>query len=159
MASSHQNDSVETRLEAKRSKTAKVERTMRPTHVPMTTWLLSWHIWLMPGSAHIFFIVAIEVAMPACGLFMIEEAIAAPSVVVLAIGVDDMGAGTVAAGDMALAVAMIICATVEDVDVVLVVMLFMLGILAMSIFAVVLLQAPMDTVWAITDGRLEKNLS
>ena len=37
MASSHQNDSVETRLEAKRSRTAEVDRTTRPMHVPKTT--------------------------------------------------------------------------------------------------------------------------
>lgn len=35
-ASSHQNDSADTRLDAKRSKTAEVERSIRPIHVPMT---------------------------------------------------------------------------------------------------------------------------
>lgn len=91
----------------------------------------------MPGSAHISFIVAIEVAMPACGLFSMDEAIAAPPIVVLAAGVGDIAVGTMAAGDMALAVAMTICATVEEVDVVLVAMPFMPGMLAISIFAVV----------------------
>lgn len=91
----------------------------------------------MPGSAHISFIVAIEVAMPACGLFSMDEAIAAAPIVVLAAGFGDIAVGTMAAGDMALAVAMTICATVEEVDVVLVAMPFMPGMLAISIFAAV----------------------
>ena len=94
IASSHQNDRVDTRLEAKRSRTAKLDRTMRLIHVPMTTFVLVSHIWLMPGRAHISFIVAIEVAMPACGLLMIDEAIAAPPMVVLAGSIDDVTAGT-----------------------------------------------------------------
>lgn len=92
----------------------------------------------MPGSAHISFMVAIEVAMPAWGLFIMDEAIAAPPIVVLVAGIDDMTAETLAAGGMALAVAMTICATVEEVEVVLVAMPFMPGMLAISIFAVVL---------------------
>ena len=40
-ASSHQKDSVETRLDARRKRTAEVESTMRPIHVPMTMWVLS----------------------------------------------------------------------------------------------------------------------
>ena len=72
------------------------------------------------------FIVAIEVAIPACGLSIIDEAIAAPPIVVLAAGI----------GDMALAVAMIICVIVEEVDVVLVGIPFTPGMLAISIFAV-----------------------
>ncbi len=92
----------------------------------------------MPGSAHISFIVAIEVAMPACGLFIIDEAIAAPPIVVLAAGVGDTAAGTMAVGDMTLAVSITMCATVEEVDVVLVAMPFMPGMLAISIFAVIL---------------------
>ncbi len=93
----------------------------------------------MPGSAHISFIVAIEVAMPACGLFIIDEAIAAPPIVVLAAGVGDMAAGTMAVGDMALAVPITMFATAEEVDVVLVAMPFMPGMLAISIFAVILI--------------------
>ena len=91
----------------------------------------------MPGSAHISFIVAIEVAMPACGLFIIDEAIAASPIVVLAAGVGDIAAGSMAVGDIAFAVSMTMCAIVEEVDVVLVAMPFMPGILAISIFAVV----------------------
>ena len=62
----------------------------------------------MPGRAHISFIVAIEVAMPACGLFIMAEAIAAPPIVVLAAGVGDMTVGTLAADDAAFAVSMTI---------------------------------------------------
>lgn len=90
----------------------------------------------MPGSAHISFIVAIEVAMPACGSFIIDEAIAASPIVVLAAGVGDIAAGSIAVGDIAFAVSMTICA-IEEVDVVLVAMPFIPGILAISIFAVV----------------------
>lgn len=92
----------------------------------------------MPGSAHMSLSVAIEVAMPACGLFIMDEAIAAPAIVVVAAGVGDIAAGTIAVGDMAFAVAMTICATVDEVDVVMVAMPFMPGMLAISIFAVVL---------------------
>ena len=74
---------------------------------------------------------AIEVAIPACGLSIIDEAIAAPPIVVLAVGLGDK-----TAGDMALAVAMTICAIIEEVDVVLVAIPFMPGMLALSIFAV-----------------------
>lgn len=56
--------------------------------------------------------------------------------VVLAAGIGDMAGGTLAAGDMALAVAMTICVIVEEVDVVLVAIPFMPGMLAISIFAV-----------------------
>ena len=105
----------------------------------------------MPGSAHISFIVAIEVAMPACGLFNIDEAIAAPPIVVLAAGIGDMATGTMAVDDMALAVAMTICATVEEVDVVLVAMPFMPGMSAISIFAVVLFQL-LDAMELMFDG-------
>ena len=54
----------------------------------------------------------------------------------LAAGIGDMAGGTLAAGDMALAVAMTICAIVEEVDVVLVAIPFMPGMLAISISAV-----------------------
>lgn len=91
----------------------------------------------MPGSAHISFIVAIDVAMPACGLFIIDAAIAACPIVVLAAGVGDIAAGTMAVGDMAFMVSTTMCAIVEDVDVVLVAMPFMPGMLAISILAVV----------------------
>ena len=96
----------------------------------------------MAGNSHISFIVVIEVAMPACGLFMMDEAMAAPPIVVLAAGMGDIAVGTMAAGDMALAVAMTICAIVEEVDVVLVAMPFIPGMLAISIFAVLPLQCP-----------------
>lgn len=56
--------------------------------------------------------------------------------VVLAAGIGDMAGGTLAGGDMALAVAMTICVIVEEVDVVLVAIPFMLGMLAISICAV-----------------------
>ena len=91
----------------------------------------------MPGSAHISFIVAIEVAIPACGLFIIDEAIAAFPIVVLAAGVGDIAAGSMAVDDIAFAVSMTMCAIVEEVDVVLVAMPFIPGILAISILAVV----------------------
>lgn len=55
-----------------------------------------------------------------------DDAIAAPPMVVLAARI----------GDMALAVAMTICVIVEEVDVVLVAIPFMPGMLAISIFAV-----------------------
>ena len=74
------------------------------------------------------FIVAIEVAMPACGLFIIEEAIAAPPMVVLAAGIGNIVVGTLAAG-MVLAVPMTICAIVEEA---------ISAMLAMSIFAIAL---------------------
>lgn len=96
----------------------------------------------MPGSAHISFIVDIEVAIPACGLFIIAEAIAAPPMVVLAAGVVDRAVGTMAAGDMALAVAITMWAVAEEVDVVLVAMPFMPDMLAISIFAVFPFQFP-----------------
>lgn len=97
----------------------------------------------MPGSAHISFIVDIEVAIPACGLFIIAEAIAAPPMVVLAAGVGDRAVGTMAAGDMALAVAITMWAVAEEVDMVLLVaMPFMPGMLAISIFAVFPFQFP-----------------
>ena len=91
----------------------------------------------MPGNAHISSNVAIEVAMPACGLSIIDKAIAAPPMVVLAAGVGDIAAGTMAVGEIAFAVSMTMCAIVEEVDVVLVAMPFMPGILAMSIFTFV----------------------
>lgn len=98
----------------------------------------------MPGSAHISFIVAIEVAMPACGSFIIDEAMAAPPIVVLATEIAVLAAGTITADDMTLAVARTIFAIVEEVEVVLVAMPFMPAMLAMSIFAVVLFQS-LDT--------------
>lgn len=64
-----------------------------------------------------------------------DDAIAAPPMVVLAAGIGGMADGTLAAGDMALAVAMTICVIVEEVDVVLVAIPFMPGMLAISIFA------------------------
>ena len=91
----------------------------------------------MPGSAHMSCSVAIEVAIPACGLSIMDEAIAAPPIVVVAAGVGDIAAGPIAVGDMAFAVAMTICATVDEVDVVMVAMPFIPGMLAISIFAVV----------------------
>lgn len=91
----------------------------------------------MPGSAHISFSVAIEVAIPACGLFIIDEAIAAPPIVVLVVGAGDIADGRVATGDKTLAVAMTICAIVEEVEVVLLAIPFMPGMLAIFIFAVV----------------------
>ena len=89
-------------------------------------------MWLMPGGAHISFIVAIEVAMPACGSFMIDEAIAAPPIVVLAAGVGDIAAGTIVTAEMALVAAMATFAIVE-VDVMQIDMPFKTGKLAMSI--------------------------
>ena len=96
----------------------------------------------MPGRAHISFIVAIEVAMPACGLFIIDDAMAASPIVALAAdiavlvtGVGAMAAGDIAAGDMAFAVAMSTFPIVEEV--VLVAMPFMPGMLAIFILAVV----------------------
>lgn len=61
--------------------------------------------------------------MPACGLFIMDEAIAAPPIVVLVSGVGD-----IAAGDMALA---------AEVDVVLLAMPFMPGMLVISTFAII----------------------
>lgn len=78
--------------------------------------------------------------MPACGSFIIDEAIAAPPIVVLATDADVLAAGIITADDMALAVAMTICAIVEEVEVVLVAMPFMPAMLAISIFAVFLFQ-------------------
>ena len=78
------------------------------------------------------FIVAMEVAMPACGLFIIDDAMAAPPIVVLAAD----GAGDMAGDDdRAFAVAMTIFAVVEEGEAVLV---GMLGMLAMSMFAAIL---------------------
>ena len=77
----------------------------------------------MSGRTHISFIVAIEVAIPAWGLLIIDEATAALPTVVLVAGVGDIAAGTLAACDMALEVALTICAIVEEVDVVLLLML------------------------------------
>ena len=62
----------------------------------------------MPGRAHISFIVAIEVAIPACGLFIMAEAIAAPPIAVLVTGVGDMNVGASADDDAAFAVSMTI---------------------------------------------------
>ena len=90
----------------------------------------------MPGSAHMFFRVAMEVAMPACGLFIMDDAMAAsPIVVVAADGTGDMAGDMAGDADRAFAVARTILAVVEKVEEVLVVML---GMLAMSIFAVIL---------------------
>ena len=85
------------------------------------------------------FIVAIEVAMPACGLFIIDEAMAASPIVALAadIAVLVTGVGDIAAGDMAFAVAMSTFPIVEEVEVVLAAMPFMPGMLAIFILAVV----------------------
>ena len=55
----------------------------------------------------------------------------------LAARIGVIAAGTVAAGEIALAVATIICAIVDEVDVVLVAMPFMPGMLAISVLAVV----------------------
>ena len=80
------------------------------------------------------FRVAMEVAMPACGLFIIDDAMAAPPIVVLTAD----GAGDMAVDDdRAFAVAKTIPAVVEEVEEVLV---GMLGMLAMSIFAVILFE-------------------
>ena len=95
----------------------------------------------MPGRAHISFSVAIEVAMPACGLFIIDEAIAAPPIVVLAAGVGDM-----AAVDIALAVAITIFAIVEEVEVAPLAMPVMPAMLAISIFAVVRSRSRIDSM-------------
>ena len=66
--------------------------------------------------------------MPACGLFIIEDAMAASPIVVLAAD----GAGDMAGdGDMAFVVARTIRAVVEEV------LMGMLGMLAMSMFAVI----------------------
>lgn len=78
--------------------------------------------------------------MPACGLFIIDEAIAACPIVLLAAGVGDMAAGAIAVGDIAFMVSTTMCAIVEEVDVVLVAMPFMPGMLAISILAVVSFQ-------------------
>ena len=75
-------------------------------------------------------IIAIEVAIPACGLFIIDEATAAPPTIVLGSGVDDMD-------DITSVVAMIIGAIVEEVVMVPLDMPFMPGIFAISIFAFV----------------------
>ena len=78
--------------------------------------------------------------MPACGLFIIDEAIAAAPIAVLVAGVGDVDVGdravdTMIAGDVEPEVATI-CAMFEEVEVVMVAMLFMPGMLAISIFAV-----------------------
>ena len=68
--------------------------------------------------------------MPACGLFIIEDAMAAPGIV----GVVDDGVGDMAGDDdRAFAVARAIVAVVEEGEEVLV---GMLGMLAMAMFAV-----------------------
>ena len=86
----------------------------------------------MPGDAHIFF----TVAMPACGSLIIDEAMAAPAIVALATDIVVLVVGLMAADDMVLAVATTICATAEEVEVVLVTTPFNPGMLAISIFAV-----------------------
>ena len=91
----------------------------------------------MPGRAHISFIVAIEVAIPAWGLLIIDGAMAAPPTVVLAAGIGVIAAGNFAACDMALEVAVMICTIVEEVDVVLLVMPFIPGMMAVSIVAII----------------------
>ena len=91
----------------------------------------------MPDRAHISFIVAIEVAIPAWGLLIIDEAIAAPPTDVLAAGVGDIAAGNLAACDMALEVALTICTIVEEVDVVLLVMPFIPGMMATSMVVII----------------------
>lgn len=91
----------------------------------------------MPGEAHIFFIVA----MPACGSLIMDEAMAAPAIVALATDIVVLAVGFMAADDMVLADAMTICATAEEVEVVLVTMPFNPGMLAISIFAVLPLQS------------------
>ena len=78
------------------------------------------------------FIVAMEVAMPACGLFIIDDAMAAPPIVVLAA---DGAGGMAGDDDRAFAVANTICAVVEEVEEVL---MGMLGMLAIAIFAAIL---------------------
>ena len=110
----------------------------------------------MPGRAHISFIVAMEVAIPACGLFMMEEAIAAPPIAVLATGVGDMTVGTSATDDAALAVSMTICAIVEEVVEVLVVMLSMPGMLAIAIFAVAPFESLFGAGYPIPNGSHQK---
>ena len=77
----------------------------------------------MPGRGNISFNFAIEVAIPAGGFAIIDEAMTAPRTVVLAAGVGAIAAGTLTACDMALEVALTICAIVEEVDVVLLLML------------------------------------
>ena len=89
----------------------------------------------MPGRAHMFFIVAIEVAIPAWGLFIINEAMAAPPAGVLAAGMGDIAAGTLAVCNMALDVSLAVCTMVEGIDVVLLVMPFILGMMAISVVA------------------------
>ena len=91
----------------------------------------------MPGRVHISFIVAIEVAIPAWGLLISDEAMAAPPTVVLAAGVGDIAAGTLAACDMALEVASTICTIAEEVDVVRPLMPFIPGMMATSIVAII----------------------
>ena len=97
-------------------------------------------MWLMPGKAHMSFIVAIEVAMPACGLFIIDEAIAAPPIIMLVAGVGDLAAGVIATDSMALAVGMTSCDIVDEVDAVLEIMPLMPDMAAILTFAVVTAQ-------------------
>lgn len=79
--------------------------------------------------------VAMEVAMPACGLFIIDDAMAAPPIVVLAAdGAGDIAGDMAGDDDRAFAVARTIFAVVEEREEVLV---GMLAMLAMSMFAVV----------------------
>ena len=70
---------------------------------------------------------------------MTDEAMAAPPTVVLAAGVGEIAAVTLAVCDVALEAALTICTIVEEVDVVLLVMPFKPGMTAMSIVAVILL--------------------
>lgn len=84
----------------------------------------------MPGKEHISFLIAIEVAIPAWGSLIIDEAIAAPPTVVLA-------AGTMAACDIALEVALTFCAVTEEIDVVLLLIPFILSLMAVVIVAII----------------------
>ena len=87
---------------------------------------------------------AMEVAMPACGLFIIDDAMAASPIVGLAADgggdmagdmADDMAGDMAGDDDRAFAVARSMFAVVEEGEEVLV---GMLGMLAMSMFAVIL---------------------
>ena len=95
----------------------------------------------MPGRPHISFIIDIEVAIPASRSLMTDEAMAAPPTVVLAAGFGEIAAGTLAVCDVALEVALTICTSIEEVDVVLLVMPSKPGMTAISIVAVVLLNS------------------
>ena len=80
---------------------------------------------------------------------------AAPPIVVLAAGGVDIAAGTLDACDMALEVALTICAIVEEVDVVLLLMPFIPGTMAISIITIIPFNSFSSAIFPIHNNFLE----